>query len=179
MFFKLVCVDLTLKIVLRVSRLALNVSFTLGLSLVTGVTFGLIPAIQTARIDVNSAMKEEGRGGTSSRAARRFGDALIVAEVALALVLLIGAGQMLLTFARMQGRDPGLDPEVGAGGFSGAPGPSASDLRVAMGSSMGAMSPWLSGTEPGTAAASGAVSPSGLAAGLSGLAAASFLSASS
>ena len=83
--------------------------FTLALSVATGVAFGLIPAIQTARIDVSSVMKEEGRGGTSSRTARRFGDALIVGEVALAFVLLVGACQMLLTFYQMQQRDPGLD----------------------------------------------------------------------
>ena len=85
--------------------------FTLAVSIVTGVAFGLIPALQTARIDVNSVVKEEGRGGTTGRAARRLADGIIVGEVALALVLLIGAAQMLLTFSQMRGRDTGLNPD--------------------------------------------------------------------
>ena len=99
----------------RISQVSLDwtvLTFTLLISVATGVLFGLIPAVQTARIDLNETLKEESRGGTSGRTSRRLGNVLIVAEVALALMLLIGAAQMMLTFVRMQQVDPGLQPEV-------------------------------------------------------------------
>lgn len=86
-------------------------TFTLVLAILTGIIFGLIPAIQTARIDVNRILKEENRSGSPGRGSRRLGNSLVIAEVALAFMLLIGAGQMTLTFIRMQQVDPGLQTE--------------------------------------------------------------------
>ena len=83
--------------------------FTLGASVLTGIVFGLAPAIQSSRPDLNETLKEGGRGSTGGRQSAR--SVLVVAEVALALVLLIGAGLMLKTFSRLQRIDAGFDPE--------------------------------------------------------------------
>ena len=96
-----------------VDRIALDgrvFLFTLGISLVTGLLFGLIPAIQVSKVDPHATLKEGGRtpgtGGSS-----RFKAVLVVAEVALALVLLIGAGLMIRSFARVGAIDPGFRTE--------------------------------------------------------------------
>jgi predicted permease len=85
--------------------------FTLGVSLLTGLIFGLAPAFQSSRPDLNETLKEG--GGTSSGGFRpqRLRHLLVIAEIALALVLLIGAGLMLKSFARMQQADLGFQPE--------------------------------------------------------------------
>src|SRR5947209_10076380 len=85
--------------------------FTFAVSLLTGVIFGLLPAMEAARFDPNDALKETGRGNTGSVRARRFRSVLVVSEVALALVLLVGAGWMLRSFARLGAVDPGFDPK--------------------------------------------------------------------
>ena len=96
-----------------VDRIALDgrvLLFTLGVSVVTGLLFGLIPAIQVSNVDPHATLKEGGRtpgsGGSS-----RFKTVLVVAEVALALVLLIGAGLMIRSFARVGAIDPGFRSE--------------------------------------------------------------------
>ncbi|MEK6323116.1 MAG: ABC transporter permease [Acidobacteriota bacterium] len=81
--------------------------FTLAASLVTGIVFGLAPALQSSRPDLNETLKEGGRGSTSGRHPVRA--ILVVAEVALALVLLIGAGLMLKTFSRLRQIDAGFN----------------------------------------------------------------------
>jgi putative ABC transport system permease protein len=84
--------------------------FTLAVSLVTAVLFGLMPAIQVSRMDVNSALKEaSGRAGTGMRHNRMRG-ALVVSEVALALILLAGAALLIRTFAGLRNVEPGIDP---------------------------------------------------------------------
>ena len=85
--------------------------FTFGVSLLTGVVFGLLPALEAARFDPNEALKETGRGTTGSPRARRVRSALVVSEIALALVLLVGAGLMIRSFARLGAVDPGFDPQ--------------------------------------------------------------------
>src|ERR687883_7651 len=80
--------------------------FTFAVSLLTGVVFGLLPAVEAARFDPNEALKESGRGTTGSPRARRFRSALVVSEIALALVLLVGAGLMIRSFARLGAVDP-------------------------------------------------------------------------
>jgi putative ABC transport system permease protein len=83
--------------------------FTLFVSCLTGVIFGLAPGWQAAKTDVNEALKQSSRG--SSAGHQRTRHALVVAEVALALVLLVGAGLLINSFARMLRVDPGYDPQ--------------------------------------------------------------------
>jgi putative ABC transport system permease protein len=82
-------------------------AFTLGVSVITGLAFGLAPAVQAWRTDVNAALKEEGRGDTGGHRKwlRHF---LVVSEVALALVLLIGAGLLIKSFSRLHDVNPGF-----------------------------------------------------------------------
>jgi putative ABC transport system permease protein len=83
--------------------------FTAAVSVLTGIVFGLIPAWNAARTDINEALKQGGRGsGPRSHTLR---NSLVVAETALSLVLLTGAGLMLRSFARLLAVDPGFNPE--------------------------------------------------------------------
>ncbi len=84
--------------------------FTLGLTLLTGVLFGLAPAWQAGQINLNELLKEGGRNAVGGRQ-RRLRDALVIAEIALALVLLVGAGLLLRSFWKLQQTDPGFKPE--------------------------------------------------------------------
>jgi putative ABC transport system permease protein len=84
--------------------------FTLGLSVFTGFFFGIFPAWQASRTDVQEAIKEGGRGGTSNTGPKRIRAALVVGEVAVSIVLLIGAGLMIKSLYRVLQADPGFDP---------------------------------------------------------------------
>jgi putative ABC transport system permease protein len=84
-------------------------AFTLALSVVTGVIFGLAPALQATKPDLASAMKEGGRGATGDAGRRRLRGALVVIEVALAFVLLVGSGLLLRSFYRMLSVETGFD----------------------------------------------------------------------
>jgi putative ABC transport system permease protein len=84
------------------------VGFTALVCIVTGILFGLAPAIWTRRAAVTDALKDSGRSGTSAKAARARG-VLVIAEVALAIVLLTGAGLMLRSFAKRAAVGPGFD----------------------------------------------------------------------
>jgi putative ABC transport system permease protein len=83
--------------------------FTLVVSLLTGIIFGLLPALQASKIDLTEVLQEGGRG-TAGLLRQRLRGLLIVGEVALALVLLIGAGLLIRSFARLTEVDPGFDP---------------------------------------------------------------------
>ena len=83
--------------------------FTLLISALTGIVFGLVPAWQASRPDVGEWLKEGGRGG-SSAGHQRTRSALIIAEIAVALVLLIGAGLLVQSFVRLRRVDLGYDP---------------------------------------------------------------------
>jgi len=82
-------------------------AFTLGVSLLTGVIFGLTPALESAGSGVGETLKEGSRGSTAGP--HRLRNLLVTSEVAAALVLLIGAGLMLRTMRQLAGVDPGLD----------------------------------------------------------------------
>ena len=87
-------------------------AFTLLVSLLTGLLFSLAPAWQATRGDVNVALKDDdARQATASRAGRRIRQALVVSEVALALALLVGAGLLLQSFARLYRVDSGLNTQ--------------------------------------------------------------------
>jgi predicted permease len=84
------------------------VAFTLGLATLLGLATSAVPVLHLAGIDVTSALREEGRSGTSARGARLFRRALVVAQVALAFVLLIGAGLLFASFRQLLAVDPGF-----------------------------------------------------------------------
>ncbi len=103
--------------------------FTLAVSLLTGVGFGLVPAMQASVLNLSESFKEGGRAGSEGVRRNRLRSMLMASELALALVLLIGAGLMIRTFVALQQIDPGFDPRgvlsmtVGvAGSAESAPG---------------------------------------------------------
>ena len=85
--------------------------FALVLSLLTGTVFGLVPALEGSRFDVNQALREGGRNVGGGARSRRFRAGLVVAEIALALLLLVGAGLLIRSLIGLQRVEPGLDPE--------------------------------------------------------------------
>ena len=84
--------------------------FTLGLSALTGILFGLAPALHVARLDLRESLSEEWMRSTAGLRGRRLGAALVVAEIALSLMLLIGATLMARSLARLQNVALGFDP---------------------------------------------------------------------
>jgi putative ABC transport system permease protein len=86
------------------------VAFAALLSIATGVVFGLVPALRASTPDLLSALKQTGRGGGMAPS-RRFRSALVIVEVAMALVLLVGAGLMIRSFARLMAIEPGFNPD--------------------------------------------------------------------
>jgi putative ABC transport system permease protein len=110
--------------------------FTLAISAACGLIFGLAPAIQALDTNVNAALTEGGRGGTPGPGGRALRNALVVFEVALAVVVLIGGGLLMRSFVQLRAADPGFQP-AGlltfrlplAGGQNAAPGRRAAFLQ--------------------------------------------------
>jgi putative ABC transport system permease protein len=96
----------------RLSEIGLDwrvAGFSLFMSIVTGLVFGLAPALQASKPDLQDALKEGGRGSTGGR--HRLRNVLVVSEVAIALVLLVGAGLMIKSFSRLLDLDLGFRSE--------------------------------------------------------------------
>ncbi len=94
------------------SRVGLNTPvllFTLGVSVLTGIIFGLVPAFETTRFDLYESLKEGGKNIGGSARSHRLRGAFVAAEIALAFVLLIGAGLLIRSFRRLQSVDPGFN----------------------------------------------------------------------
>jgi putative ABC transport system permease protein len=85
--------------------------FTTTVSLLTGLMFGLAPALRSGRLDLSSTLKDRGRGPSGSPRSRRMQGLLVAAEIALSVVLLSGAGLLLQSFVDLQRVDPGFRPE--------------------------------------------------------------------
>ena len=84
-------------------------AFTLVVTLVTGLAIGLLPALQTSAVNVQETLKQASRGSTGT--GQRLRASLLVAEVSLSVVLLVGAGLLLASFARLQRVEPGFTPD--------------------------------------------------------------------
>lgn len=83
--------------------------FTLGLTLLTGIVFGLVPALEAARFDLNDSLKEAGKNLGGGARSHRLRNVFVVTQVALALVLLVGAGLLMKSFNRLQAVETGFN----------------------------------------------------------------------
>jgi putative ABC transport system permease protein len=98
----------------RLSDVALDgrvLVFSAAITLLTGIVFGLVPALQASKPNINEAMKDGGRGSTEGGRRQLIRNTLVVLEVAAALVVLVGAGLITKTFIRLQHVDTGFNPD--------------------------------------------------------------------
>jgi putative ABC transport system permease protein len=98
----------------RVEEISLDwrvLLFTFSVSILTGLIFGLAPAVVTSKIDLNESLKEGGRTGSEGARRNRVRNILVVTEIAISLMLLIGAGLLLKSFERLRQVNPGFSPE--------------------------------------------------------------------
>ncbi len=102
-------VDMPIDLGLRMDGTTLM--FAVGVSVITGVIFGLAPALQASSAETITALKEEGRSGSGGRTTGRLRNALVVAQVAVCLVLLVGATLFLRSFIAAQALSPGFEAD--------------------------------------------------------------------
>ena len=98
----------------RVDELAVDarvIGFALLASLATGLLFGIFPALQAAGVNLQTTLSEEGRGGAASAGRHRFRRALVISEIALSLVLLVGAGLLIRSFFYLEHIAAGFNPD--------------------------------------------------------------------
>jgi len=98
----------------RLNELALDLpvlGFTALVAILTAVVFGIVPAIQASNPDLVGSLKESGRSGTDGVARQHLRSALVAIQIAMALILLIGAGLMINSFLRIQSNPLGADPK--------------------------------------------------------------------
>ncbi|MDQ6828666.1 MAG: ABC transporter permease [Gemmatimonadota bacterium] len=98
----------------RVTEIALDarvLAFTLGVGLITGIAFGLAPALRVSRADLHSTLGAGSRGSSAGRSRRRLSESLVIAQVALAVVLVAGAGLLIKSFWVMRQADLGFRAE--------------------------------------------------------------------
>jgi predicted permease len=122
----------------RLGDIQINVAvltFAVTVSIVTGLVFGWLPARHATRVDLNDSLKAGGRGATTSGRTLRMGGVLMSVEVALALMLLIGSGLLIRSFARLTSVDPGVNAHGVTTGQLSLPAaryPTGDRLRLAM-----------------------------------------------
>src|SRR4051812_15416116 len=114
-------------------------AFSLGLSFVTSILFGLWPAWHTSRADIQLALKSGGHGSSETAGAKRSRDLLVVAEVALTLILLSSAGLILKSFANARNLGLGFDPHLLLSARVDLPEPTYSDAKKLTNSHQGLM----------------------------------------
>jgi putative ABC transport system permease protein len=85
--------------------------FAVGISILTGIFFGIFPALQLSKTNVNETLRDEGRGSTGGHRRGRLRGSLVVVQVALSLMLLISTGLLVRSFSRLLSVDPGFDPQ--------------------------------------------------------------------
>ncbi|MBV9742122.1 MAG: FtsX-like permease family protein, partial [Acidobacteriia bacterium] len=98
----------------RLSELSLDptvLGFTAAVAVLTALVFGIVPAIQASKADLVGSLKESGRSGTDGAARQHLRSALVALQIAMALVLLIGAGLMINSFVRIERNPLGADPK--------------------------------------------------------------------
>ena len=98
----------------RFSEISINwqvFAFIFGVTILAGLLFGLVPALQSSRFNLNDTLKESGRSGAASGTRNRIGGLLIVSEVALSFVLLAGAGLLIKSFMHLREISPGFQPD--------------------------------------------------------------------
>jgi putative ABC transport system permease protein len=95
----------------RITVNGLVLAFSAGVSILTGILFGLAPAVQCARLDLVESLKDGSKGGGAGSAGRRTRNTLVVAEVALSVVLLVGAGLAVRGFLSLESTDVGFQPD--------------------------------------------------------------------
>jgi predicted permease len=96
----------------RVASIGLDVRVLLaatGAATLCGILFGMVPALQSSRPDLTTALKDSGRSSTAGAGSQRLRSALVVVEVALAVMLLVGAGLFVGSFVKLMSVDPGFD----------------------------------------------------------------------